>query len=191
MKSAIFSSAIAIFATLATALPTAASAENSAENLITRDQVKQVISSSAVVNINEDTPDTPLGVTNKAIVSRVDNKHNSQALVKFDFPEGITGSKCRLAFAYPAQFSGTGEIQVFTIGDANIAGATFNQRPFRDQFKGSFRVSGWGEATVIDGSGLTFDCPAMGAKAYEVASIGDNNEVVWYAPGSGLRIDVL
>ncbi|CAZ85202.1 unnamed protein product [Tuber melanosporum] len=191
MKTAIFSSAIAIFATLATALPTAASAENSVENLITRDQVKQVISSSAVVNINEDTPDTPLGVTNKAIVSRVDNKHNSQALVKFDFPEGITGSKCRLAFAYPAQFSGTGEIQVFTIGDANIAGATFNQRPFRDQFKGSFRVSGWGEATVIDGSGLTFDCPDMGAKAYEVASVGDNNEVVWYAPGSGLRIDVL
>ncbi|KAG0136214.1 hypothetical protein HOY82DRAFT_536322 [Tuber indicum] len=191
MKTAIFSSAIAIFATLATALPTAASAENSVENLITRDQVKQVISSTAVVNINEDTPDTPLGVTNKAIVSRVDNKHNSQALVKFDFPEGITGSKCRLAFAYPAQFSGTGEIQVFTIGDANITGATFNQRPFRDQFKGSFRVSGWGEATVIDGSGLTFDCPAVGAKAYEVVSIGDSNEVVWYAPGSGLRIDVL
>ncbi|KAG0136216.1 hypothetical protein HOY82DRAFT_536324 [Tuber indicum] len=188
MKTAIFSSALAIFATLATALPTA---EPSVENLVTRDQVKQVINSSAVVNINEDTPGTALGVTDKAIVSRVNNKHNSQALVKFDFPEGITGSKCRLAFAYATQFSGTGEIQVFAIGDANIAGATFDQRPFRDQFKGSFRVSGWGEATVVDGSGLTFDCPAKGAKAYEVVSIGDNNEVVWYAPWGGLRIDVL
>src|SRR5207302_7102773 len=111
MKTAIFSSAIAIFATLATAAPTV----TSRAEVVPRDQVKQVIHSSAVVNINEDTPDTALGVTDKAIVSRVNNKHNSQALVKFDFPESLTGSKCRLAFGYPAQLSGTGEIQVFTI----------------------------------------------------------------------------
>jgi len=80
---------------------------------------------------------------------------------------------------------------VFNIGDTNIEKATFNKRPFRDQFKGTFRVSGWGEAIVLDGSGLTFDCPAKGSKAYEVVSQGDSNEVVWYAPGGGLRIDVL
>jgi len=159
--------------------------------IVARDHVRQVIPSSAVVNIQEDTPDTPLGVTYKAVVSRVNNKHNSQALVKFDFPEGLTGYKCKLAFAYPAQFSGTGEIQVFNIGDSNIEKATFNKRPFRDQFKGTFRVAGWGEAIVLDGSGLTFDCPAKGSKAYEVVSQGDSNEVVWYAPGGGLRIDVL
>jgi len=79
---------------------------------------------------------------------------------------------------------------VFSIGDANIENATFNKKPFRDQFKGTFRV-GWGEATVVDGSGLTFDCPAKGAKAYEVVSVGDNNEVLWYAPWGGLRVNVL
>jgi len=186
MKSAIFSSAIAIFATLATAVPTAAPTD-----IVAHDQVKQVILSSMIVNIKEDAANTPLGVTNEATVSRVNGKHNSQALVKFDFPDGLTGCKCKLDFAYPAQFSGTGEIQVFTIGDANIENATFNKRPFRDQFKGTFRVSGWGEAVVLDASGLTFDCPAKGAKAYEVVSQGDSNEVVWYAPGGGLRIDVL
>ncbi|KAG0643734.1 hypothetical protein HOY80DRAFT_1133642 [Tuber brumale] len=193
MKTAIFSSALAIFATLAAAHPTAARAApavTSRAEAVTHDHVKQVIHPIAVVNIKEDTPNTALGVTDKAIVSRANGKHNSQALARFDFPEGLTGSKCRLAFAYPAQFSGTGEIQVFTIGDANIAGATFNKRPFRDQFKGTFRA-GWGEATVLDGSGLTFDCPAMGAKGYEVVSVGDNNEVVWSAPWAGLRIDVL
>ncbi|RPA98795.1 hypothetical protein L873DRAFT_1807880 [Choiromyces venosus 120613-1] len=191
MKSAIFSSAIAIFATLATAIPTAAPAESAVESLVTRNNVKQVLTSSAVVNIQEDTPDLALGATNRAVVSRVSDKHNSQALVKFDFPEGLTGSKCQLAFSYPAQFSGTGEMQVFTIGDANIESATFNKRPFRDQFKGTFKVTGWGEAVVVDGSGLTFDCPAKGAKAYEVVSVGDNNEVVWYAPWGGLKINVL
>jgi len=185
MKSAIFSSAIAIFATLATALPT-----ETADNLVTRDHVKQVINSSAVVNIREDTPDTALGVSGRGTVSRTDGKHSFQALVKFDIPDGLTGSKCQLAFAYPSQFSGTSQIQVFSIGDANIENATFNKRPFRDQFKGTFRV-GWGEATVVDGSGLTFDCPAKGAKAYEVVSVGDNNEVLWYAPWGGLRVNVL
>ena len=191
MKSAIFSSAFALFATLATALPTAAPAEVTPNSIVARDQVKQVILPRAVVNIQEDTPDTVLGVTNKAIVSRVNSKHNSQALVRFDFPDGLTGYKCKLDFAYPAQFSGTGEMQVFSIGDATIEGATFNRRPSRDQFKGTFRVSGWGEAVVLDGSGLTFDCPARGSKAYEVVSQGDSNSVVWYAPGGGLRIDVL
>ncbi|KAG0633032.1 hypothetical protein HOY80DRAFT_993778 [Tuber brumale] len=193
MKTAIFSSALAIFATLAAAHPAAPHATpalTTRAEAVPRGQVRQVIHPSAVVNINEDTPDTALGVTNKAIVSRTNGKHNSQALVRFDFPDGLAGSKCRLAFAYPAQLNGTREVQVFTIGDANIADATFNKRPFRDQFKGTFRV-GWGEATVLDGSGLTFDCPAMGAKGYEVISVGDNNEVVWYAPWSGLRIDVL
>ncbi|PWW71646.1 hypothetical protein C7212DRAFT_287833 [Tuber magnatum] len=183
MKSTTFS-AITIFATLATALPAAG-------NLASRDHVKQVINSSAVVNINEDTPDTALGVSGTGVVSRVNNKHNSQALVKFDFPEGLGGYKCRLAFGNPVRFSGTGEIQVYTIGGANIESATFNQRPFRDQFKGTFRVAGSGEAVVVDGSGLTFDCPAKGAKAYEVVSVGDNNEVVWYAPSGGLRVDVM
>ncbi|PWW71645.1 hypothetical protein C7212DRAFT_232936 [Tuber magnatum] len=191
MKTAIFSSAIAIFATLATALPAAAPAESGVGNLAPRDHVKQVISSSTVVNINEDTPDTALGVSWTGIVSRANGKHNSQALVKFDFPEGLNGYKCRLAFGYPIHFSGTGEIQVYTIGGANIESATFNQRPFRDQFKGTFRVAGSGEAVVVDGSGLTFDCPAKGAKAYEVVSVGDNNEVVWYAPSGGLRVDVM
>ncbi|CUS06874.1 unnamed protein product [Tuber aestivum] len=182
MKYAIFSSAIAIFATLATALPTA-------ENLAPRDHVKEVINSNLVVNINEDAPETPLGVSDKGIVSRANGKHNSQALVKFDFRESLSGYKCRLAFGYPAQFSGTGEIQVYTIGDINIASSTFNHRPFRDQFKGTFRVTGWAEAEVVDGSGLTFDCPTQGAKAYEVVSVGDNNEVVWNAAWGGLRID--
>ena len=186
MKSAIFSSAIAIFATLASAVPTAAPT-----NIIARDQVKQVILSSAVVNVKEDTPNTPLGVTYKVIVSRANGMHGIRALVKFDFPDGLTGYKCKLDFAYPAQFSGTGEIQVFTIGDTNIENATWNKRPFRDLFKGTFRVTGLGEAVVLDASGLTFDCPAKGAKAYEVVSQGDSNEVVWYAPGGGLRIDVL
>ena len=189
MKSTIFSSAIAIFATLATALPTAAPAET-ADNLIARDHVKQVISSSAVANIREDTPDVPFNGNGRGIVSRTDNKHNFQALVKFDFPDGLTGSKCQLAFAHPSQFAGTREIQVFSIGDANIENATFNKRPFRDQFKGTFRVE-WGEATVLDGSGLTFDCPAKGAKAYEVVSAGDSNEVLWDAPSAGLKINVL
>jgi len=80
---------------------------------------------------------------------------------------------------------------VFSIGDTNIEKATFNKRPFRDQYKGSFRVTGFIEATVLDGSGLTFDCPAKGPKAYEVVSQGDSNEVVWYTPEDGLRIDVL
>jgi len=150
-----------------------------------------VIISSAVVNIQEDTPGTALGVTYKAVVSRANGKHNSQALVKFDFPEGLAGRKCKLAFGYPAQFSGTGEIQVFSIGDANIENATFNKRPFRDQFKGSFRVTSFVEAIVLDGSGLTFDCPIKGPKAYEVVSQGDSNEVVWYAPEDGLTIVVL
>ena len=79
---------------------------------------------------------------------------------------------------------------MFSIGDANIENATFNKRPFRDEFKGSFRV-GWGEATVLDGSELIFDCPPQGAKAFEVVSVGDNNEVLWYSPSNGLRIDVL
>ncbi|CAZ81510.1 unnamed protein product [Tuber melanosporum] len=194
MKTTIFSSTIAIFATLATALPATAPADPAVTpgaGITTRDHVKQVISSSAVVTINEDTPDTALGIVDKAIVSRVDSKQNSQALLKFDFPEGLTGYKCRLAFGHSTQFGGTGKIQVFAIGDANIAGATFNKRPFRDQFKATFRVAGWGEATVVDGPGLTFDCPFMGAKAYEVISVGDNNQVVWYAPWGGLRIDVL
>ncbi|RPB02617.1 hypothetical protein L873DRAFT_1787608 [Choiromyces venosus 120613-1] len=186
MKSAIFSSAIAIFATLATAFPA-----ETAENLVARNQVKQVITSSEVVNIREEAPDIALGISNMATVSRVNNKLNSQALVSFDFPEGLAGYKCQLAFFYPAQFSGTREVQVFTIADANIASAIFNKRPSRDQFKGTFRVTGWDEAIVVDGSGLTFDCPAKGAKAYEVVSVGDNNEVVWYAPWGGLRINVL
>ena len=80
---------------------------------------------------------------------------------------------------------------MFSIGDANIEKATFNKKPFRDQFKGSFRVTSFVEATVLDGSGLTFDCPTKGPKAYEVVSQGDSNEVVWYAPEDGLRIDVL
>ncbi|CUS06876.1 unnamed protein product [Tuber aestivum] len=188
MKSAIFSSAIAIFATLATALPTAAPAGSPAPPQV---QVLQVINSSAVVNINEDTPNAALGISVTGIVSRTNNGHNSQALVKFDFPAGLSGYKCRLAFGSPAHFGGSGEIQMYTIGDANIASATFSQRPFRDQFKGSFRVTGWGEAEVVDGSGLTFDCPTQGAKTYEVVSVGDNNEVVWYAAWGGLRIDVL
>jgi len=187
MKSAIFSSAFAVFATLATALPAAAPAED----IVARDHAKQVIFSSTIVNIQEDTPDTPLGVTYQATVFRANGKHNSQALAKFDFPEGLTGSKCRLAFGYPGWFSGTGEIQVFTIGDTNIEKATFNKRPFRDQYKGSFRVAGFVESIVLDGSGLTFDCPAKGSKAYEVVSQGDSNEVVWYSPGGGLRVDVL
>ncbi|KAG0633960.1 hypothetical protein HOY80DRAFT_988840 [Tuber brumale] len=191
MKTAIFSSAIAIFATLATALPTAAPAVTEVENLVTRDNVKQVINSGPVVIVNEDTPNTPLGFTNTAKVSRADNMHSSQALLRFNFPAGIAGSKCRLAFAYPDRVTGTGEIQVFTIGDTNIAAATYSRKPFRDQFKGSFRVSGSGEATVVDGSGLTFDCPNNGAQAYEVVSVGENNEVSWYAPSAGLRIDVL
>ncbi|CUS06875.1 unnamed protein product [Tuber aestivum] len=191
MKSTIFSSAMAIFATFAAALPAAAPVEPAVGNLAPRDHVKQVINSSAVVNINEDTPNAALGISVTGIVSRTNNGHNSQALVKFDFPQGLGGYKCRLAFGPPARFSGTGEIQVYTIGDANIASATFNQRPFRDQFKGTFRVTGWGEAEVVDGSGLTFDCPTQGAKAYEVVSVGDNNEVVWYAASGGLRVDVL
>ncbi|CUS06878.1 unnamed protein product [Tuber aestivum] len=191
MKSTIFS-AIAIFATLAAALPTAAPAETTVGiPAPPQFQVLQVINSSAVVNINEDTPDTALGVSTIGVVSRTNNGHNSQALVKFDFPAGLGGHKCRLAFGSPSRFSGTGRIQVYTIGDANIASATFNQRPFRDQFKGSFRVTGWGEAEVVDVSGLTFDCPTQGAKAYEVVSVGDNNEVIWYAAWGGLRIDVL
>ncbi|PWW71644.1 hypothetical protein C7212DRAFT_367164 [Tuber magnatum] len=191
MKTAIFSCAIAIFSTLATALPAAAPVEPAVGNLASRDHVKQVINSSAVVNINEDTPDTALGVSGAGIVSRAGSKHNSRALVKFDFPEGLGRYKCRLAFGNPVEFSGTGEIQVYTIGGANIESATFNQRPFRDQFKGTFRVAGSGEAVVVDGSGLTFDCPAKGAKAYEVVSVGDNNEVFWYAPSAGLRVDVM
>ena len=190
MKSAIFS-AFAAFATLATALPTAAPAQVTPRGIVARDHAKQVIFSNTIVNIQEDTPDTPLGVTYQATVFRANGKHNSQALAKFDFPEGLTGSKCRLAFGYPAWYSGTGEIQVFTIGDANIETATFNKRPYRDQFKGSFRVAGFVESIVLDGSGLTFDCPSKGSKAYEVVSQGDSNEVVWYSPGGGLRIDVL
>ncbi|RPA99126.1 hypothetical protein L873DRAFT_1806987 [Choiromyces venosus 120613-1] len=189
MKSAIFS-AITIFATLATALPAAGPNEAAAENLVARNHIKQVINTSAVVNIQEDNPDTPLGVNNKAVVGRTGGKHNSQALVKFDFPAGLRGSKCQLAFGYPEQFSGSKEIQVLTVGDANIETATYNRRPYRDQFKGTFRVLGWGEAVVVDGSGLTFDCPAKGAQAYEVVSVGDINEVIWYAPWDGLRIDV-
>ncbi|KAG0131584.1 hypothetical protein HOY82DRAFT_519048 [Tuber indicum] len=193
MKTAIFSSALAIFATLASAHPTAARAAPAVTQraeAVSRDHIGQVIHPTAVVNINEDTPDAALGLTEKAVVSRADGKHNSQALVRFDFPDGLTGSKCRLAFGYPAHFSGTGEVQVFAIGDANIAAATFNSRPFRDQFRGTLRV-GWGEATVVDGSALTFDCPLVGPRAYEVVSVGDNNEVVWYATWGGLRVDVL
>ncbi|KAG0641973.1 hypothetical protein HOY80DRAFT_685088 [Tuber brumale] len=193
MKSAMFYTTIAIFAifaALATALPTAGPTEFN-EKLVARNHIKQVINSSMVVNIHEDTAATALGVSDRGTVSRVNGKHNFQALVRFEFPESLTGYKCQLAFGYPAQFSGIGEIQVFTIGEANIKSATFDKRPFRDQFKGTFRVAGWGEAMVVDGSGLAFDCPAKGAMAFEVASVGDNNEVVWYAPWGGLRINVL
>ena len=44
---------------------------------------------------------------------------------------------------------------------------------------------------VVDSSELTFDCPAMGAKVYEVVSVRDSNEVLWDAHSAGLKINVL
>ncbi|KAL0637933.1 hypothetical protein Q9L58_003011 [Maublancomyces gigas] len=178
MKAAIFTSALCIFSgfvsSLAVPAPDADASAIEARAVTT-------IQPSLIITIEEANPDTAFGPTSVAVVSKINGSSSIQSLIQYNFPAGYSGLSCRFDFSNPITASGTKKVQLFTVGGRQITPTdTFNNRPFRNEFLGTFNAVTGPPSTVWDGSAPTWPCPATAVTlGFEAVPEGDNDHVHW------------
>lgn len=144
----------------------------------------------AMVQIKEQMPETPQGLTDEGRVERVNGWNNVQTLLSIPIPSGASGS-CSLSFTNPITVTGSKEMQLFTVGDNKPidASTTYYSRPYRDQHIATIHLrSGSAEfETFGTWNGNSIPCPAGKRLNLELVPVGDHDEVTWKLP-DGLTI---
>lgn len=106
---------------------------------------------------------------------QVNGGNNIESLIQYNFPAGYSGMNCRFAFSNPITATGTKKVQLFTVGGRQIAPTdTFNNRPFRNEFLGTFNAMTGTSPAVWDGNTPTWQCSATAVVlGYEAVPEGD------------------
>lgn len=144
----------------------------------------------AMVQIHEQKPDTPYGLTDQGLVERVNGWNNVQTLLSIPIPSGASGS-CSLSFTNPTTVTGSHEMQLFTVGDNKPidASTTYYSRPYRDQHIATIHLEGGSARFETFGTwnGNSIPCPAGKRLNLELVPVGDYDKVTWKLP-DGLTI---
>ncbi|RPA90606.1 hypothetical protein L873DRAFT_1820814 [Choiromyces venosus 120613-1] len=144
--------------------------------------------------IKEDSPTTAFPTTTPPEVSRSNGAHNVKTLLGFNLPAFPTDTKCTISFSDASTTSGSGRMQLFTTIGYPADGNTWDNKPSTDVYKGTFQTSasGAGPATVVEDSGLTFNCSTDPTSyGYEVQPVWDDDKVTWDSTTSGFIITAI
>ncbi|PUU81104.1 hypothetical protein B9Z19DRAFT_652836 [Tuber borchii] len=146
-----------------------------------------VIRPAIGIMIEEKFPDYDFPPINAVEVSRTNGADNVRSLLGFVVP-ACTGT-CTFSFSDASTATGSGQINLFTLGWYPVFGNTWNSKPFTNIQLGTFQASttGSGPATVVQNFGLTFVCPTTTTNlGYEVQPVNDNDFVLWDITNGGL-----
>jgi len=143
---------------------------------------------SIAIVVRGDSANTPFPPTNIAEVALAQPGGMAETLLGFVVPP-CTG-RCTFSFSDAIAASGSRALNLLPINRYPAFGDTWNNKPDGSPLIGTFSVSatGAGPATILDDSGLTFDCPVTTAKCgFDVVPIWDDY-VIWDITKGGLII---
>jgi len=147
-----------------------------------------VIRPSIAIVVKSESPDTPFPSANTAEVSFSQEGGAVETLLGFVVPP-CTG-RCTISFSDAISASGSRILVLFSTNRNPAPGDTWNNRPEPYLNWGTFTVSatGAGPATVLDESGLSFDCPATTTDyGFDVVPVFDDH-VIWDITKGGFII---
>lgn len=181
-----------ILTVLATVAATVSGAPARTKQTPREKRAEQRYSPQEMVQIHETDPTTPYGLTNFGKVSRINGGNNVQTLMNIPIPSSASGKQCSLVFTDPTAFSGSKQMQLFTLGDNKVIGAqtTFENRPYRDQHIADVYVAADSATFTTYGEAFKnndFPCPAGKTLSFELVSVGDNDDITWELP-NGLAV---
>lgn len=156
-----------------------------------RSTVISTITPSDVVLLKQATPTVSTPSIARGVVARTNTNSDITTLFTFYYAQTFpSNAVCNLRFINPDVLTGSGRLQLFTIGSNVTVGATWQSRPYRNNHVGTVRVVSGGEGVWEFGG--TVPCPTMiGRVGYELVGAWDAQRVEWDVFGAGIRVEVV